>query len=311
MSPRKRPSYHQSRGRWSVRAGEWLLAALAWCFRTATWPVPTWTLTNICAPIGGALALALPGYHRRAEANLALVWPDRSAAERRRIVRGAGAQFTRLMVEYARLDKALPEFEIEVAGAEHLLAAQAAGRGAILVSAHYGNWEAARMAALRLGCETGILSRAFNNRYLDRFALGLIARAGRPIIRKGWGGMRQMLDHVEAGGFVMILVDHRNSGAPLIDFLGRPAETATGAADVARRTGAALIPVCAARNVAARRFDVTFEAPVTGEDSRAMMAEVNRRVGAWIEAAPEQWFWFHRRWRTTVLSRPRPNARAE
>jgi Kdo2-lipid IVA lauroyltransferase/acyltransferase len=219
------------------------------------------------------------------------------------MVRGAGAQFTRLMVEYARLDKALPKFEIEVAGVEHLLSAQAAGRGAILVSAHYGNWETARIAALRLGCETGIVYRPFNNRYLDRFTVRLIPCAGRPLVRKGWTGMRLMLEHLGRGGFVMILVDQRNSGAPFIDFLGHPAETPTGAADAARRTGAALIPVCAARNVAARRFDVTFEAPVTGDDSRAMMAEVNRRIGAWVEAAPEQWLWFHRRWRTTVLSR--------
>lgn len=298
-----RPSYHQSRHRWSVRAGEWLLSALAWGFRWGTWPVPTWTLTGFFAPLGGALALALPSYRRRAEENLALTWPDRSPAERRRIVRAAGAQFTRLMIEYARLDKALPGFEIEVAGAEHLLAARAAGRGAVLVSAHYGNWETARLAALRLGCETGIVHRTFNNRYLDRFTLGLILCAGGPIVPKGWPGARLLIDHVAGGGFVMILVDHRVSGAPFIDFLGRPAETATGAADVALRTGAALIPVRAARNVAARRFEVAFEAPVTGEDPRAMMAEVNRRMGAWIEAAPEQWFWFHRRWRTTVRSR--------
>ncbi len=76
-------------------------------------------------------------------------------------------------------------------------------------------------------------------------------------------------------------------------------------ADYGAATGHnALLPVRAARNVARRRFDVTFEAPVTGTDARAMMAEVNRRIGAWIEAAPEQWFWFHRRWRSTTRSRP-------
>jgi KDO2-lipid IV(A) lauroyltransferase len=115
--------------------------------------------------------------------------------------------------------------------------------------------------------------------------------------------MRQLVTHVLRGGFVMILVDQRNTGTPVIEFLGRPAETATAAAELALRTGAALIPVRAARNVAARRFDVTFEAPVTGSDAEAMMAEVNRRIARWIEAAPEQWFWFHRRWRTTNVSR--------
>ncbi len=298
-------SYRQSRIRWSVRAGEWLVYALAWIFRLLTWSVPTWALSGFFAPLGGMLAVAVPRYRRRAEENLALVWPDRAPAERRRIVRAAGAQFTRLMVEYTQLDKLPYRQELRITGAEHLLAARDAGRGAVLVTAHYGNWEAARLAARRLGCETGIIYRAFNNLYCDRYALDFIACMGGPVLQKSKRGMRDLAAHVGQGGFVMILVDQRNTGAPFIDFLGRPAETSTAAAHVALRTGAALIPVRAARNVAARRFDVAFEAPVTGDDWLAMMAEVNRRFGAWIEAAPEQWLWFHRRWRSTFRSRRR------
>lgn len=290
--------YRRTRERWDVRAREWLLFALARSFRWLTRPVPLWALSGFCAPIGGALALAVPGFRRRAEANMALVRPGLTAAERRRLIRAAGASFTRLGVEYARLDRLLGEAALEIRGAEHIRAARAAGRGAVLVTAHYGNWEAARLAAMRLGAETGIIYRAFNNRYLDRYALGLIADAGRPVLQKGRRGVRRLIGHVEDGGFVLILVDQRNTGAPPIAFLGHPAETATAAADLALRTGAALIPVRGARNVAARRFDVSFEPPVTGGDPVAMMAEVNRRIGAWIDEAPEQWFWFHRRWRT-------------
>jgi Kdo2-lipid IVA lauroyltransferase/acyltransferase len=296
-------SYRQIRDRWTTRAGEWLLYALIIGARWLSWPVPTWTLTGFCAPIGGVVAASVPSFRRRAEANLALVWPDRTPAERRRIIRATGAQFFRLGLEYARLDRLARELAIEVEGGDHLAAARAAGRGAVLATAHYGNWEAVRLAAHRLGCETGIIYRPLNNRYLDRFALRLLACAGRPVLQKGRQGMRQLVAHVSRGGFVMILVDQRNTGTPFIDFLGRPAETATAAAELAVRTGAALIPVRATRNVEARRFDVSFEAPVTGGDPRAMMAEVNRRIGAWIEAAPEQWCWFHRRWRTTMLSR--------
>ena len=298
--------YVHQRDRWTVRAGEWVLFALALGFRWLTWPVPDWRLSGFCAPVGGALAVAVPSFRRRAEDNLALVWPDRAAAERRRLVRAAGAEFTRLMVEYARLDRFLRDLRVEMTGAEHLLAAREAGRGAVLVSAHYGNWEAARIAALRLGCETGIIYRPFNNRYLDRFTLELIPVAGRPVLQKGRQGMRQLVRHVGRGGFVMILVDQRNTGAPLIDFLGRPAETATAAAELALKTGAALIPARATRNTPARRFEVVFEPPVTGGDARAMMEEVNRRIRAWIEEHPEQWFWFHRRWR-----RPRPGDAGE
>ena len=174
--------------------------------------------------------------------------------------------------------------------------------GAIIVTAHYGNWEAIRVAAKRDGREVGIIYRAFNNRYLDRFTMNMIPDAGSPVLQKG-SGMRQLVQHVRRGGMVMILVDQRNTGAPFIDFMGQPAETVTAAADIAVRTGAALIPARAVRDVAAERFDVTFEKPITGTDSVEMMSEVNRRISAWVEEYPAQWFWFHRRWRSTSRSR--------
>ena len=295
--------YHHLRDRWTTRAGEWVLYAMAWTLRWITWPVPTWTLTGMLAPIGAALMLAVPKVRRRALDNLALVWPDVPEVERRRIARGAARQFTRLAVEYARLDKVVRDLSIDVQGVEHLDAAKTAGKGGVLVSAHYGNWEAARLAAMQAGAETGIIYRAFNNRYLDRFTMDLIPCAGSPVLQKGRKGMRQLVAHVARGGFVMILVDQRNTGAPQIDFMGHPSETVTAAADLAKRTGAALIPARAVRNVAEKRFDVTFEAPVEGHDAQAMMAEVNARIGAWVEEHPEQWFWFHRRWRQTSRSR--------
>ena len=76
------------------------------------------------------------------------------------------------------------------------------------------------------------------------------------------------------------------------------------AIQMAHRTGAALIPVRAMRNVAEKRFDVTFDAPILRDDPTATMQAVNDRIGEWIEEAPEQWLWFHRRWRQTLRSRP-------
>jgi len=300
-------SYFQARGRWRTRAVEWVLFALARSFRWLTWPIGTWTLSGALAPVGGWLAMAIPGFRRRAMDNLALVWPERPLAERRRIARDAARQFTRLMVEYVQFDKVVREVRLTVEGAEHLHAARDAGRGAVLVTGHYGNWEAARLAALHAGCETGIIYRAFNNRYLDRFALDLIPCAGRPVLQKGRQGMRDLVAHVSAGGFAMILVDQRNSGAPLIPFLGRRAETVTVAASIAEATGAALIPAVATREAGGRRFAVRFEAPVDTADPVTAMTEVNARIGAWIAARPEQWFWFHRRWKENRRTRHAPD----
>lgn len=295
--------YLWTRDRWHVRAREWILFALAYGFRFVTRPIGVWTLGAAAAPIGALVARLVPGFRRRASANLALVWSDRPAAERRRLIGAAGASFARLCVEYAHLDRFARGLKLDIRGAEVLAEARAAGRGAVLVTAHYGNWEAVRLAARAAGIECGIIYRAFNNRYLDRFTLRLIRLAGEPVLQKGRTGMRELVRHVRAGGAILILVDQRNSGAPFLPFLGQPAETVTAAAALAKATRAPLVTTVARRDSRARSFEVRFERPVEVSDPEAAMAEVNARIGAWIEEEPDQWFWFHRRWRANRRSR--------
>ena len=297
-------SYFQAKGRWSTRAGEWVLYSIAWSLRLVTWPLPTPWLNAIAGTCGGVLMMAIPSVRRRALENLTLIWPERPKAEHLKIARGAAREFSCLAAEYSRLNKMSRDVTIKADGIDVLHQARDAGKGAILVTAHFGNWEAARLAAKRAGCETGIIYRPFNNRYLDRFTMNLIPCAGEPVLHKGSRGMRQLVAHVARGGFVMILVDQRNSGAPFLDFLGHPAETVTVAADLAHRSGAALIPTRAQRRANKSGFDVTFEEPIIGDDPLAKMQKVNDRIGAWITECPEQWFWFHRRWRSTIRSRP-------
>ena len=294
-----RPGYADLRNRWTTRAGEWCLFALAWSMRFLTWPVPMWVLSRALSAVGAPLALAIPRFRRRLDDNIAHVWPELPLDERRTLAAGAARSFIELAVEYARLDTFTKEVRLETHGMEHLIDAQTAGQGAVIVTAHYGNWEAIRFAAKEAGVEVGIIYRAFNNRYLDRFTLDLIHRAGRPVLQKGRKGMRALRQHVAAGGAAMILVDQRTTGAPVLDFLGQPAETVTVASDLALKTGARLIPAVAVRDRAARTFHVTMETPITGAESLSMTQAVNDRIGAWIKAEPAQWFWFHRRWRTT------------
>lgn len=297
--------YNQNRDRWATRATEWVLYALAYAARALTWFASTWVLAHGLAKLGSWLVLAIPALRKRAEDNLRLVYPDLSQHKRTALLRDATRNFIYLAVEYAHLDRFIRKVDIVHHGIEHLQAAHASGKGAILVTAHYGNWEAIRIAAKREGYEVGIIYRAFNNRYLDRFTMNMIPDAGTPVLQKG-GGMRQLVQHVRDGGMMMILVDQRNSGAPFIDFMGHPAETVTSAADIARRTGAALIPARAVRDPSERQFHVTFEPAIAGDDGIEMMTEVNRRISAWVHEHPGHWFWFHRRWKSTSRSVNRP-----
>ncbi len=301
----EREAYIWARRRWHVRAREWVNFALLAVFYCVTRPFGVWTLAGALAPIGGRLAAAIPSFRRRVDENLAIVRPAMPAAERRALTRASGAEFTRLMVEYAHLDRFLDGVEIETEGLENLTRVVEAGRAAVIVSAHYGNWETIRVATRRAGIPCGIISRAFNNRYLARYTMALIRRVGEPVVPKGPLGLRSLLGHLKDGGVILILIDQRISGAPLIPFLGAAAETTTAPAEFAKRTGAALLPAVARRVPGARRFEVRIEPEIPIDDPAAAMAEVNLAIGRWIDADPAQWNWFHRRWR-----RKRPKRKA-
>jgi KDO2-lipid IV(A) lauroyltransferase len=243
----------------------------------------------------GRTLLPLTPFARRISDNLALVgapWSPRAVAA------GVGDNFLRTLVEYGRLNDltARPGLR-RTQGVEHLRAAMAQGRGAVLVSAHYGNWEVIRLAARDAGIEVGIIYRAFNNPVFDRMAFYNAGRAGKPVMRKGRAGQRDMLRHLKGGGAILILLDQRLGDGVELDFLGAPTRTSVAVAALAQRLGAALIPAVARRRDDGLSFDVTFEPPVTAPTPEATMAAINARFGAWITAAPGQWFWLHRRWK--------------
>lgn len=267
-------------------------------------PFPSWWLKRNLAPLGGWLALKIPSFRKRAEDGLRHIWPEMQEERRAEIIRGAGQHFLCQLLEYLRFQHMIARDPIVVHD-EGNLRDRLPKTGAILVTAHFGNWEAIRLAARMMGQDSGIIYRNFNNRLIDRVAHKTVGAAGEPVLNKG-GGLRDLLRHVAGGGTMLILVDQRNSGAPFIDFLGKPAETVTIAAEMAARSNVPLVPAIGRRDLQSGCFHVTFAPPVPVGNPVEMMTAVNAKLSEWIEQHPEQWFWFHRRWRTTSRSRAQP-----
>ena len=256
---------------------------------------------------GTALAAALarplvPVVRSRALANLRLAMPDLAERERRRIVTDMADHLTRMSVEYLHLAELRDDPDrIALHGVEHLDAARAAGRGAILVTGHFGNWEAIRIACARLDWTPAILYRRFNNPLVDGEARRRMGIFDAPLLHKGRRGTLGFLRHVRGGGAALILADQRFGGAPPIPFFGQPARTALAPAEIAAAHGVALLPVRAVRRGRSSVFDVTIDPPlIPGKGDGAAfetMAEFNRRLESWIREVPEQYFWLHNRWR--------------
>ena len=246
----------------------------------------------------GRVAMRTPRAARLIERNLDWVLPGASVADRKAIAAGVGDNFGRLIVEYARMAEFARQTGARRApDVDALRAVVAQGRGAIIASAHIGNWEAIRLAARDAGVEVGIIYRAFNNPYFDRVSMTLIREAGAPVLHKGRKGLRAMVAHLRKGGAMLVLVDQRATGGAALPFLGRDALTATAIAGMARKLGAPLLPAVALRDATGRGFDIRFEPDITRENDLETMRALNHRISDWVREAPGQWFWLHQRWR--------------
>jgi Kdo2-lipid IVA lauroyltransferase/acyltransferase len=262
---------------------------------------------DAASAFGGALGRRIGpwlGVSRRARRNLAAALPGLGAAEREAVLRGMWDNLGRVAAEYPHLRDIRvfePDSRVETRGLEHLEAAIAAGRPAIVFGGHLGNWEIAALAAGQRGIDVAQIYRAANNPLVDR----MVARfrgTGSEFIPKGAVASRRALAALRRGAHLTLLVDQKlNDGIP-VPFFGRLAMTAPALALLALRFGCAVLPARVER-LGGARFRLTVCPPLplprSGDrtaDAAALMTEVNRTLEFWIRERPEQWFWVHSRW---------------
>ena len=186
---------------------------------------------------------------------------------------------------------------VEGPGLACLEQAHREGRPVVLVTAHFGNYDAWRAALLARGFRIGAFYRPMRNPVFNRRYVAAMERIGTPMFPAGREGMAGMVRFLRGGGMLGLVADHHiGTGVPL-DFLGRPALTALSAAELALRYDAPLVPLYGIRQPDGLSFRVRIEAPVPPSDPATMTAALNASAGAVIRAHMGQWFWLHRRWK--------------
>ncbi|MFN3970523.1 MAG: lysophospholipid acyltransferase family protein [Gemmobacter sp.] len=258
------------------------------------WRVPLcgWVMAWVIAP--------LAGYDRRVRENLALILPDLPRAEVRRLMRAVPANVGRTLIEiysgaeFVARAAALP---LTGEGVAALDAAHAAGRPVILVTGHFGNYDASRAALIARGYRVGALYRPMRDPVFNAQYVAAISGIGTPVFPRGREGLGQMLRFLKGGGMLGMLIDqHMGHGAPL-SFFGHTALTALSAAELALKYDALVIPTYAVRRPDGFDFEVTVEAPIPHGTPQAMTQALNDSLEALVRRYPDQWFWIHRRWK--------------
>ncbi|WP_128516398.1 lysophospholipid acyltransferase family protein [Tabrizicola thermarum] len=273
----------------ALRGLIWLLLRLPYRWRV---PLCGWVLSRIIAP--------LAGYRQRIRDNLALVLPDLPPAEVERIARAVPDNVGRTVIEiYSG-----PEFIARAAshpltgqGVAALEEAHKVGRPVILVTGHFGNYDASRAALISRGYRVGALYMPMTNRHFNEHYVRAISRIGTPVFPRGRAGLADMVRHLRSGGMLGMLVDQHMVHGEALDFFGHPALTALSAAELALRYDALLVPTYAVRQPDGLSFRIIVEPPIPHGTPQAMTQALNDSLEALVRQNIDQWFWIHRRWK--------------
>ncbi|MGB8508231.1 MAG: lysophospholipid acyltransferase family protein, partial [Pyrinomonadaceae bacterium] len=266
----------------------------------------------------GRLAYTLAGGLRRTGMrNLELAFPEKSRRERELILRGSFISLGRQLGEVSQFPRATAErmrAVVEYNGEDVKLldVARERGRGVIFLTSHLGAWEILCFAHSILYNPISFLVRPIDNPRIEDLVEGLRTRFGNQPIDKKMAA-RTAMRLLRDGGTLGILADlnTQEREGVFVPFFGHLACTTAGAATLALRTDATVIPVCAPWDEERQRF-VFYGGPVielvrTGDPKRDVEINTARFTAAieqQIRSYPDQWMWIHKRWKTRPQGEP-------
>jgi KDO2-lipid IV(A) lauroyltransferase len=273
----------------ALRAAMWLAMRLPYKTRVRGFG---WLMSRVVAP--------LAGWNKRVRENLAYVCPDLDPQEVDRLCRGVTDNAGRTMIEIysgSEFIDHISRMPMHGPGLETLERAHADGRPVVIVTGHFGNYDASRAALIRRGYRVGALYRPMNNAFFNEHYVRAISTIGEPVFPRGRRGYGNLLRFVRDGGMAGFLVDQYVASGADLDFFGKLAPTALSAAELALRYDAPLIPTYGIRQPDGLSFEIVVEAPIPHSDAETMTQALNDSLEAVTRKHMEQWFWIHRRWK--------------
>ena len=197
---------------------------------------------------------------------------------------------------------------IRVDNVDPLARALERGKGALILTGHFGNFEVATIAGLRhfphMRGRFHFIRRAIRPRWLDALVNRRFRQGGFGVLGKR-GSLDAILERLGAGDLVVFPFDQHASPPDgiAVDFFGHPAGTFKSLAIMALATGAPVVPASSWREHDGSHV-LRFEEPLPLIECDKVSEEIRRNTRAYnatlevlVLRHPEQWFWVHRRWK--------------
>lgn len=272
--------------------------------------IPGWLKPWAGRRIGDLYRLVDKRHRVRAEENVKeLLGLDQAAAKAfvKRNFRNYGMIFTEFAMLTRMSAKQILEHTDDAGLGDFLRTLTAEGKGVVLITPHYGNWEWAGAAIAPLGFEGGSIARPLDNPRLNEYVKACRERQGFRIFDKQ-GAIRRGMAALRKGQILAVLFDQDAGRKGVMSpFLGKPASTIAIPVELAMHTGSPIVTVMVRRLPGGKtrflaRFNPAPFRPVPGAEAKAetrrLVDELNADLSRMIMEEPDQWLWIHRRWKT-------------
>jgi lauroyl/myristoyl acyltransferase len=279
-------------------------------YRAGFWRLGLWLGRVLPSGVSVALSrLVLALYARLASARrevvvknlLPVLQDDRAAAEQ-----SAHRLFQNFAIKLVDLWRYESGCQIdllfdELTGWEHFLTAHTPGRGVLLITPHLGNWEFGGPLLTRRGIKLHVITLAEPGRGLTEMRQASRARQGIETLVIGQDAFAfvEVIKRLQSGAAVALLVDRPPAGSAVtVELFGRPFHASIAAAELARASGAALVPVVLPRTgqgYAAHVLpEIAYDRAALGtrEARRELTQKIMRAFEPAIRQHPDQWYHF-------------------
>ncbi|MBC8527516.1 MAG: lysophospholipid acyltransferase family protein [Candidatus Cloacimonetes bacterium] len=236
-------------------------------------------------------------------------FPEKSDKDIKRIAKETFINFSKYAIEFCWFStKSIEEKNkyVSICGLENIDIALSYGKGLILLTGHFGNWELGGQIIAQYTNKLYAVARKQRNSYFNNFINNIRTSNKAHIIPQKYA-FRGIVKAVKNNNIILILGD-QNAGKHgiFVDFFGKPASTYPGTAKIALKFGCPIIfSACLRQPNGKNRLYI--EKPIFLKqkespdiDVKNYTQELTSLLEKWIRQYPSQWFWLHRRWKTKM-----------
>lgn len=275
-------------------------------YRAVSWPLRSSSPERTerwAARTARLMRRLLSNRDRLAATNIERVFPEKASAEREAMLDACWRHFASLVFGFVRESGKEPATSYEIHGREEVDRAIERGRGVIIVTAHYGDWERAIGALDQLEVPVCVVARKLDNRLLERDLYRIRSRSNVQIVDRRRAA-RPLYRTLEQRGAVVVLADQavKPREGMLVPFLGSPAWTTPAPARLSLKTGAPIVVAWCETSDGVTKIDIE---PAIDPDQLShnernaewITRRINDTFSARIRQKPELWLWMHDRWK--------------